>query len=365
MTILLTILKIIGIILLAVIGLVLFIILLFLFVPMCYKVKAIHNEDETNVEFTFNYLSARIRASFIKGEGLKYKAKFLFLTLKDSEKNDEYEGEETGDVMDLEPDEYPEIEDAPHIELENESPVQDSGVDEAINTNTQIEAAATGDTTATEGIDISSVSNVSGETADEDSSLEDEPDISQMSEKEYKKYLKKQKKEEKKRKKQKKKSGEESIEDDTEKADVFDKIEDTLDNLNEKYDKAMDKYDKAMIKYDHVQQFLDQPFVQNTFRRVLKIITRFFGTVKPKKSSGYIHYGLSSSASTGEILGKLGMFYPLYGSWLTIEPDFYNKVIEGNLEIKGRIYVFRFVFPIIRLLISRDFWRTYKLAKKI
>ena len=75
--------------------------------------------------------------------------------------------------------------------------------------------------------------------------------------------------------------------------------------------------------------------------------------------------GLSSPAQTGEVLGKISMFYALYGRWLTIDPDFYNKVIEGNIDIRGRIYLFRFVFPAIRIILSRDFWRTKKLAEKI
>jgi hypothetical protein len=75
--------------------------------------------------------------------------------------------------------------------------------------------------------------------------------------------------------------------------------------------------------------------------------------------------GLKSSADTGMMLGKIAAFYPMYGRWLTIEPDFYNKVIEGDIDIKGRIYLFRVVGPVLRMALTRDFWRTYKLAKKI
>mgnify|MGYP007070168258 CR=1 FL=1 len=95
------------------------------------------------------------------------------------------------------------------------------------------------------------------------------------------------------------------------------------------------------------------------------MLKRLLGTIKPKKSKGYLRFGLKSSADTGMMLGKAAAFYPLYGRWLTIEPDFYNKVIEADIDIKGRIYLFRVVFPVLRILISRDFWRTYKLSKKI
>ena len=120
-----------------------------------------------------------------------------------------------------------------------------------------------------------------------------------------------------------------------------------------------------MKKTDHVLQFLDRDYVERTIIRALKIVKRLFGTIKPKKSKGYLHMGLKSSADTGMMLGKIAAFYPLYGRWLTIEPDFYNKVIEGDIDIKGRIYLFRVVGPVLRMALTRDFWRTYKLAKKI
>ena len=120
-----------------------------------------------------------------------------------------------------------------------------------------------------------------------------------------------------------------------------------------------------MVKVDHVLQFLDRDYVERTIKRVLNIVKRLFGTIKPKKSKGYLHMGLKSSADTGMMLGKIAAFYPMYGRWLTIEPDFYNKVIEGEIDIKGRIYLFRVVGPVLRMALTRDFWRTYKLAKKI
>ena len=134
---------------------------------------------------------------------------------------------------------------------------------------------------------------------------------------------------------------------------------------DKKLDEADRKYNQLMTKMDHVIQFLDREYVQRTLKRFLKVMKRLFGTVKPKKSKGYVHYGLNSSADTGMVLGKVSAFYPLYGRWLTIEPDFYNKVIEGDIDVKGRIYLFRVVFPVLGIALTRDFWRTFKLAKKI
>ena len=104
MSILLAILKIIGIVLLIVIGIVVFFILLILFCPICYRIKAEHNEENTNVDLKIRYIFVKSVASFVKGEGLKYKVKFLFFTLLNSEDKKDVPDDEDGiDVMDLDP----------------------------------------------------------------------------------------------------------------------------------------------------------------------------------------------------------------------------------------------------------------------
>ena len=104
MSILLAILKIIGIVLLIVIGIVVFFILLILFCPICYRIKADHNEENTNVDLKIRYIFVKSVASFVKGEGLKYKVKFLFFTLLNSEDKKDVPDDEDGiDVMDLDP----------------------------------------------------------------------------------------------------------------------------------------------------------------------------------------------------------------------------------------------------------------------
>ncbi len=130
-------------------------------------------------------------------------------------------------------------------------------------------------------------------------------------------------------------------------------------------DKLYTKADQLNTKKNHVFQFLDKPYTKKTLKRIKKILKRLFGTIKPKKSRAWLHIGMKSAADTGEFLGKISRFYNLYGRWLTIEPDFYYQVMEGKFDIRGRIYLFRFLFPAIGLALSPSTWKTLKMAKKI
>ena len=87
--------------------------------------------------------------------------------------------------------------------------------------------------------------------------------------------------------------------------------------------------------------------------------------LKPTKGEIFLHAGFGSAADTGMLLGKIAWLYPVYGKWLFIEPDFYNKVIEAQGSIKGRIRIGSLAIPALIFYLRKDTRRTIKLAKKI
>ena len=78
MGILLAVLKILGIILLVILGLVLLVLMLVLFVPICYRIKAVHNESETTADAKISFLVVKVKAHFDKVNKLDYGAWILF-----------------------------------------------------------------------------------------------------------------------------------------------------------------------------------------------------------------------------------------------------------------------------------------------
>ena len=343
-SVLLTILKIIGIVLLCILGLVLLIILLVLFCPISYRLSAVHNEQETVAKAKIGFLIINGLVSFTKGEGLDYYVKALFFKVFPRNKgNAEDDGE---DLLE----EYLEEHDEDDITFDLS---QESNDNETSDTSELPEPDFESNTQS-----IDTDNDQSEETSENEDLLEEnlEENLEDISEDISEDKSEVDSKSEKIPLKQKL----------SEKYDkASDKVDELLDKADKRLDEADKKYNEIMKKTDHVLQFLDRDYVERTIIRALKIVKRLFGTIKPKKSKGYLHMGLKSSADTGMMLGKIAAFYPLYGRWLTIEPDFYNKVIEGDIDIKGRIYLFRVVGPVLRMALTRDFWRTYKLAKKI
>lgn len=319
MTIFLTILKVLGIILLVILGLILLIILLVLFTPISYRISAKHNDEETTAGLRVKFLIIKVLAGYNNIDKLWYEGRILGFKIfpgKDESEDDIGSDDEFGDVMDI----------SDYAEDYAENYAEDYAEDDT-----------------TEYIAPDNPPKILEDSGNSDNNA---TRIEKIEERPV----------EKKEKIQKESPHQEDVLE--ERIPITDKIYDKVDDI-------YDKTDKGLTKLDHISQFLDRPFVEKTIRRVLRIIKRLLGTIKPKKSKGYIRMGLSSSADTGMWLGRISVFYPFYGKWLRIEPDFYNKVLWGDIDIRGRIYLFRFILPVLGMLITRDFWRTYKLFKKI
>ena len=130
-------------------------------------------------------------------------------------------------------------------------------------------------------------------------------------------------------------------------------------------DKIEDNWDKMNRKMSHLQQFWERPATQRTWERLKKILGKWLKHLKPTKAKVDMHFGFTSPATTGSMLGYMARFYPLYGNWLTIYPDFYYKVFEAEGFVKGRIRIGTFAIPALFLYLRKDTRETIKLAKKI
>lgn len=134
---------------------------------------------------------------------------------------------------------------------------------------------------------------------------------------------------------------------------------------DEFFDKVEQFLNKIETKKSHIQQFLERDATKRTIQRGKKLLVKILRHLKPRKGHVDLHLGLGSAADTGMILAKLGKYYPLYGSWLIISPDFYNKVIEVEGMVKGRIRIGSLAVPALIFYLRKDTRRTIKLAKKI
>lgn len=100
-------------------------------------------------------------------------------------------------------------------------------------------------------------------------------------------------------------------------------------------------------------------------RIVKKQLIRLLKHLKPTKLKGRLLYGAGDPADTGKQLGYMSVLFPLYYDRIDITPDFEEKVLEGDLFIKGRIRLWTVVWCALKIIINKNCRITYKRFKKI
>lgn len=121
-----------------------------------------------------------------------------------------------------------------------------------------------------------------------------------------------------------------------------------------KLNSITDAVQKLREKVELFKRFLQN---EENIQGIKKIFSSLKGILKhllPNKIKGQVKIGLDDPCATGYLLGVLAVFYPYYGKNLTIEPDFSRLILEGDLYLKGHIQVFTLCVIGIKLCIDAN-----------
>ena len=329
MAVFLTVLKVLLWIILILLGIVLLLILMLLFCPIRYRLKGEMYGERIEVSAKVRFIIISVIANFSKASGLDYAGKVLGIKVypkKSKTKKPKKKGKSKSDEA-----AFPAVTEKPDFEdtiVTPDSVVTESAANDNAAAGAKADKADKGD----KKTDKKSDDKAEGQN-------EGSNEIAEKQEGPGKLIQIKNKAVEAAGK-------------------ASDKVEKIVSSTGE-------KIEKLETKIDHIVQFLDKPFTQKTIKRVKKLIVRVLKTVKPKKSRADITFGLSNAGDTGMMLGKIYQFYPLFYKWLRLNANFYEKGVEGEFDIIGRIRLAFIVFPALRIILSKDFKRTRNLAKKI
>ena len=140
------------------------------------------------------------------------------------------------------------------------------------------------------------------------------------------------------------------------KKNIFEKIKYTFRDFCDKI--------KALIKKkEKLQEFLTNEIHQSTWRKLKQEIWKLFKFLKPKKLVLNLHFGFADPSVTGKVLAALSMLYPFYLDHINLEPEFDEKILEGDAYIKGTVRGLHLVIVICNLFFDKNIKTTYKAIK--
>lgn len=135
-------------------------------------------------------------------------------------------------------------------------------------------------------------------------------------------------------------------------------IMDTIEANEEKLEK---KAADIKRKLKRIDKFLNMSCTIKTRKYIFRYLKSVLMHISPRRIKGYVRFGLKDPASTGKTLGYISMLPFVYQKHFSIYPDFYEKVIEAEVSLKGRIHI----GYILRIALKPYIWRTIKLASKL
>lgn len=157
---------------------------------------------------------------------------------------------------------------------------------------------------------------------------------------------------------------EESIEVETSQMEVEDepstkknekkKTESLIQKIKCTFNNICDKMKEVKAKKDKLQDFLKDPVLKSSLQRLKKELHWIVRFLRPKKIKAHLRFGFEDPSTTGLTLAGLSMIYPFTGDDMQIVPDFENKVLNGNIYIKGRLYLFYIAAFALALVVDKN-----------
>lgn len=161
---------------------------------------------------------------------------------------------------------------------------------------------------------------------------------------------------------QQEKSSEE-IEEAEEKTGRFEKIKCTIvkfcDKIKHTAGHAEEKLEKLSEKKDRIVKELEDPVHRKAFSKVKKELGKLFKRWKPRVLEGNVHFGFEDPYHTGQALAAFSIVYPFVGGHLSVEPDFEQRILEGDIKVRGGICVMPLVCLLWNLVWCKEIRKTY------
>ena len=306
MTVILTILKIVGIAIACILLFVLLLLLAILLCPIRYKAKGSYNENiiaKVNVSWLLHILHVSVDYG---GEGLDFDVRifgFAIISSKKAAKKAEKLARK----------------EAKEAERLNSEPTIQSGTNQETVSNS----------------DNQSESIASSEITNEDETIEQNTEADGTSNDKTNPIKK-----------------------------TVDKVDDVKEKISGIIDKANNIKDKVVDVKDTATNLLSDQEFKDFLKLIKNQVIKLLKHIIPRKHHVNVRYGSDDPASTGQITGYYYMAKCVLPLNVDFEPDFEKEVIAVDGYLKGYI---RLIVPVIialKILLNKQFRRLIKIIKK-
>ena len=145
---------------------------------------------------------------------------------------------------------------------------------------------------------------------------------------------------------------------------LFQKLLEAIKNIEYTIQELCGKIKSTMENIRYYANLLQGETFRSAFRNAKGQLFRILKMVRPRKCRANLLIGLDDLAGTGQIMAVYGMLYPLIGQHVFIQADFEEKIVEGDLYIKGKITVIVFLIAALKLYMDKNVRKLLKMLKR-
>lgn len=121
------------------------------------------------------------------------------------------------------------------------------------------------------------------------------------------------------------------------------KLKETFKKFKRKIENVKSTIKNLLDKKNKIVHFIKDEGTKNTWKKTKKILFGWLRYIGPRKLKGYIRFGTGDPCQTGQILGVISIFYAKYHPKFSVYPDFEAKTLKADLVAHGRMSMIRFV----------------------
>lgn len=145
---------------------------------------------------------------------------------------------------------------------------------------------------------------------------------------------------------------------------LYEKIKGFFENIQYTIKRFCDKIGSISDTIEYYREVVEGETFKRSFALCKGELLSIAKSLRPRKLEVSLIIGMDDPASTGEILAVCGMLYPIIGGHVDVRGDFEKKRLEGQALIVGKLRMVTFLKTAVRIYFNKDIRKLYKLLKK-
>lgn len=130
---------------------------------------------------------------------------------------------------------------------------------------------------------------------------------------------------------------------------IYSKIKAIIIKIKYRFIKFCDTIKKICKNVNDLKEFISDDNTKEAFGFLKKEALILLKHIRPRRIKGYVHFGFDDLSYTGNLLGLIYMILRGSPKEFRINPDFENKVFDGEIHAKGRVQCYLLLIIGIRL----------------